>query len=91
MKYSIKRTSQFKKDFKQAVKRGLKIELLVEVITLLSEGKTLPPKYNDHALVGDYAHFRECHITPDWLLIYLLDGENLILTLVRTGSHSNLF
>ena len=91
MKYSIKRTSQFKKDFKQAVKRGLKIELHVEVITLLSEGKTLPPKYNDPVLVGDYAHFRECHITPDWLLIYLLDGENLILTLVITGSHSNLF
>jgi len=91
VRYSIKRTSQFKKDFKQAVKRGLKIELLVEVITLLSEGKTLPPKYNDHVLVGDYAHFRECHITPDWLLIYLLDRENVILTLVRTGSHSNLF
>lgn len=91
MRYSIKRTSQFKKDFKQTIKRGLKVELLVEVITLLSEGKTLPPKYNDHVLVGDYAHFRECHITPDWLLIYLIDGENLILTLVRTGSHSDLF
>ena len=57
MKYSIKRTSQFKKDFKQAVKRGLKIELLIEVITLLSEGKTLPPKYNDHVLVGGLRPF----------------------------------
>ena len=62
MKYTIKRTSQFKKDFKQAVKRGLKVELLMEVITLLAEGKTLPPQYKDHALTGNYAHFHECHI-----------------------------
>lgn len=91
MKYEIIRTSQFKKDYKTAVKRGLRIDRLKQVITLLADGQTLPESYRDHALKGDYAGYRECHIGPDWLLVYKIAEELLILTLYRTGSHSDLF
>ena len=87
----LKKTSQFRKDLKRVVKRSLNIDLLDEVIQTLCERKPLEPKYRDHALMGDYAGFRECHIQPDWLLIYLIDGKNLILTASRTGTHSDLF
>lgn len=90
-KYTVKPTTQFKKDFKLAIKRGLEIEPLEEVITLLAMGEPLPDKHKDHALTGNWVGHRECHILPDWLLIYRIEGEVLVLTLARTGSHSDLF
>ncbi len=90
-KYKIKRTSKFKKDYKLAVKRGLKLELLLEVVRLLAEGKELPEKYNDHQLSGNWVGHRECHIQPDWLLVYYISNDTLVLTLSRTGTHSDLF
>ena len=89
-KYVVKATSQFKKDYKLAMKRGLKISLLDEVIVLLSKGEELPEKYRDHALIGNWLGHRECHILPDWLLIYRIENDVLVLTLSRTGSHSDL-
>ena len=89
-KYVVKATSQFKKDYKLAMKRGLKISLLDEVIALLSQGEKLPEKYRDHALIGNWLGHRECHILPDWLLIYRVENDVLVLTLSRTGSHSDL-
>ena len=91
MKYTIERTSRFKKDFKLAEKRGLNIAELEHVVTLLADGKVLPEKYKDHELRGNYKGHRECHIEPDWLLIYKITEEVLILSLVRTGSHSKLY
>ncbi|EFQ66799.1 TPA: type II toxin-antitoxin system YafQ family toxin [Enterococcus faecalis S613] len=84
-------TNQFKKDFKKAKKQGKNLEKLKEVIVLLQEQQTLPLKYKDHELTGNYIGTRECHIEPDWLLIYKIDGDKLILTLARIGSHSELF
>ena len=89
-KYVVKATSQFKKDYKLAMKRGLKISLLDEVIALLSKGEELPEKYRDHALIGNWLGHRECHILSDWLLIYRIENDVLVLTLSRTGSHSDL-
>ena len=90
-KYTVKMTTQFKKDFKLAMKRGLKIELLEKVIEVLAMGEELPDKNKDHALTGNWVGHRECHILPDWLLIYRIEGEVLVLTLARTGTHSDLF
>ena len=84
-------TAQFKKDYKLAIKRGLNIALLDDCIRMLGAGKKLPPKFRDHILSGRWAGFRECHIEPDWLLIYRLDDASVILALARTGSHSDLF
>lgn len=89
--YNIRPTSRFQKDLKRAKRRGYDISLLTEVVKLLAAGKTLPAKNKDHDLLGDYAGCRECHITPDWLLIYEVDGNELILYLTRTGTHSDLF
>ena len=88
---TIKYEASFRKDFKRIVKRGYNIKLLEDVIEILANGKTLPEKYKDHSLTGDYKDCRECHITPDWLLIYQIDGNELILYLTRTGTHSDLF
>ncbi len=84
---------QFKKDYKLAVKRGFDVKLLQEVITMLAEEKPLPAKYKDHALNDskDYKGMRECHIQPDWLLVYKIYKDTLILQLIRTGTHSDLF
>ena len=82
-------TSQFKKDFKLQEKRGKDIELLKEAITVLVSEKKPAFQYRDHPLKGKFKHFRECHLTPDWLLIYKVEGENIYFT--RTGSHSDLF
>lgn len=90
MNYQILWTKQFKKDYKAAMKRNLNISELDHVIKLLAKGKSLPEKYRDHALTGDWIGFRECHIRPDWLLIYYYIEDQLILTLSRTGSHSDL-
>ena len=91
MKYEIKPSHTFKKELKQAQKRGLDISKLISVVNTLAEGKTLEPKYKDHALTGNYKGYRECHIQPDWLLIYQYDNNELYLYLARTGTHSDLF
>ena len=85
----VSRTTQFKRDVKLVQKRGCKIEILKKVMTALVEGKTLDAKYKDHKLTGNYKDHRECHLEPDWLLIYRLTSKELIF--VRTGSHSDLF
>ena len=90
-KYTVKTTSQFKKDFKLAMKRGLNIDLLEIVIATLALGEPLPDKNKDHALTGNWIGHRECHILPDWLLIYRIEEEVLILTLARSVTHSDLF
>jgi mRNA interferase YafQ len=84
-------TSRFKKDYKLAMKRGLNIDLIDNVIRMLSSNQALPKEYNDHPLNGNWKGFRECHIEPDWLLIYRIEKDVLVLTLQRTGSHSDLF
>jgi len=86
-------TGQFKKDYKLAIKRGCDPAELQEVITLLANEQPLPEKYRDHALTNsrNYKDMRECHIEPDWLLIYKVYGDMLVLRLIRTGTHSDLF
>ena len=84
-------TPQFKKDYKLALKRHLDIELLDNIIRRLSRGETLPERNKDHALTGDWIGHRECHILPDWLLVYRVEDDVLVLTLARTGTHSDLF
>lgn len=91
MKYRIEMSSQFKKDYKAVLKRGYDKSLLQRVIETLSNGETLPVKYKDHALAGNYSNYRECHVAPDWLLIYRIEKDRLILVLTRTGTHSDLF
>lgn len=91
MKYEIFRTSQFKKNFKLCVKRGYPINELAEVITKLADDISLEEKYHDHELTGQLKGIRECHIRPDWLLEYKKTETRLILTLVATGTHSDLF
>ncbi|MBE6991528.1 MAG: type II toxin-antitoxin system YafQ family toxin [Ruminococcaceae bacterium] len=89
--YSIRPTTKFQKDLKRIQKRGYNISLLTQVIRLLAAGETLPEKNKDHPLAGDYTGCRECHVAPDWLLIYEISGNDLILYLTRTGTHSDLF
>lgn len=91
MEYEIIVTGKFKRDYKLAVKRGYNIMLLENVVDTLAGGEKLADKYQDHPLSGNYAGYRECHITSDWLLIYALDGKELTLCLMRTGTHSDLF
>ena len=86
----LKTTSRFRKDYRRVKKQGKNMEILADVIDTLLAEKPLPEKYQDHPLTGDYRGFRECHIQPDWLLIYLIDHGQMILTLTRTGSHSDL-
>ena len=98
---TIRYESNFKKDFKRIKKRGYNLKQLEKVIGLLAEQKPLPQKYKDHSLSGDYSDCRECHITPDWLLIYKISKDwlliykiskdSLLLILTRTGTHSDLF
>ena len=83
--------NKFKKDYKQIIKRGYNVKDFETVVTLLANEKQLPEKYRDHELKGNYVGFRECHIAPDWLLIYRIDKNILTLTLVRTGTNSDLF
>ncbi len=85
----ITRTSQFKKDYKLMSKRGKKTEKLDFVIRKMFNNEKLDPKYKDHILIGPFKGRRECHIEPDWLLIYRIEGDELMLE--RTGSHSDLF
>ncbi len=84
-------SSRFKKDLRLAVQRGKRIEKLTQIIEWLCAGTPLPPRCRDHALTGNYSGFRDCHIEPDWILIYRIDDEKLVLVLSRCGSHSDLF
>lgn len=85
----VRYSSKFKKDFKTCSKRQYKMELLQQIIDILRIPDTLPSKNSDHNLSGNYAGYRECHITPDWLLIYRQDNNELLL--YRTGTHADLF
>ncbi len=91
MKYVVRHTTAFKRDYKLAVKRNLPIAKLHAVVEKLQSGETLPAANRDHALSGRWADHRECHIAPDWLLIYQIHENILVLELTRTGSHSDLF
>jgi len=91
MKYAIIQTTRYKKELKKVLKRGNDINLIKAVVFKLANGVSLEVKHCDHPLAGSYAGFRECHITPDWLLIYLIENDIMTLTLTRTGSHSDLF
>ena len=91
MKYNVCHTSAFKRDYKLMMKRHLPIEKLQAIVEKLRNGEKLPPANRDHALTGNWANHRECHIVPDWLLIYQIHEDILILELTRTGSHSDLF
>lgn len=84
-------TNQFKRDLKRIRKQGKDLSILQNILQMLVEEKDLDAKYCDHALTGNYTGFRECHIQPDWLLIYMINHQELILTASRTGSHSDLF
>ncbi|SCJ71791.1 mRNA interferase YafQ [uncultured Eubacterium sp.] len=84
-------SNRFKRDLKLAAKRGYRLELLDEVVERLARQEELAPKFRDHELSGSYAGFRECHIQPDWLLVYRVENSELILFLSRTGTHSDLF
>ncbi len=89
--YKIRPTTKFQRDLKRVKKRGYNISLLTDIIKRLAMGEPLPEKNRDHFLSGEYLGCRECHIAPDWLLIYEVDGDELILYLTRTGTHSDLF
>ena len=91
MQYELILTGKFKKSLKLAKKRGLDLKLLDKVITMLQNDIPLEEKYRGHELKGKYQGFRECHIQPDWLLIYLKENDVLTLTLVDTGTHADLF
>ncbi len=91
MKYEIRFTNQFKRDIKKAKKQNRPIDKLFEVIDILANGNKLDPKYRDHALVGNYKNARECHIQPDWILVYEYIENVLVLSLNRIGTHSELF
>ena len=84
-------STQFKRDLKRSKNQNRDIDHLQKVIILLASKKTLPNKYRDHALIGDWHEYRECHISPDWLLIYRIDEKNGILKLMRINSHANIF
>ena len=89
-KYEVKETNQFKKDYRLAKRRGQNVQLLKDIILQLANDQPLPEKNRDHALTGDWKGFRECHVAPDWLLVYKKENDILVLTLTRVGSHSDL-
>lgn len=84
-------SNRFRKDLKVLKKRGCDLNLINEVVDTMAKQEVLPAKYKDHNLTGNYAGFKECHILPDWLLIYRVDNENIYLFLSRSGTHSDLF
>jgi len=91
MKYDLMMTKRFQKERKLAEKRGLSMRLLDDIVLKLADGIPLPKSNRDHALSGSMAKYRECHIQPDWLLVYRIEEDILVLVLSRTGSHSDLF
>ncbi len=88
---TLETTSKFDKDIQRMEKRNMELSLIKEVVQTLLEGNPLAEKYRDHALSGNYVGFRECHILPDWSLIYTIDRKRLVLIAFRTGSHADLF
>lgn len=90
-KYEVQFSKRFKKSYKRAIKRGKDLSKLEKVVELLADGEPLPEQYRNHNLIGDYEGFKECHIEPDWLLIYRYLNNILVLELFDTGSHSDLF
>lgn len=91
MKYKVASTTKFSKQYKKAYKRGYDLSKLEKVVEILAMGDALPAKYKDHALTGNWVGHRECHIEPDWLLIYYINEDVLVLTLTAIGTHSDLF
>jgi len=91
MKYEVKFTNQFKKDLKLARKQNRDLNRLFDIVNILADGGTLDAKYRDHDLSGNYKGTRECHIEPDWLLVYEIQNDVLVLMLYRLGTHSELF
>ena len=89
--YNVKVTSKFRKDYKAMEKRNMNMSLLDDIISKLAQGISLPVHNRDHALTGNYAGHRSCHVMPDWVLIYRIYNENLVLSLTRTGSHSDVY
>lgn len=89
--FEVVLSNRFRKDLKLAAKWGLRLDELNTIVEQLAAGQTLPERNRDHALTGDYIGFRECHIRPDWLLVYRVDGDALELFLFRTGTHTDLF
>lgn len=87
----LEMTKKFKRDYKLCKKRGLDMSLLSDIVDTLLKEEPLPERCRDHALTGNYDGFRECHIQPDWLLVYAVKREELVLTTSRTGTHSDLF
>ena len=90
MKYAIRQTARYKKSLKKMIRRGKDIKKIVSVVSMLAQGETLPPQYKDHALVGDPIGLRDCHIENDWVLLYQIKNDILILSLADTGTHSDL-
>ena len=90
MKYELLLTNSFKRDYKKILKRNYDVSLLENVVDLLLAGEKLPDRNKDHSLTGNWIGYRECHIEPDWLLVYKIYEDKLILSLVRTGTHSDL-
>ena len=91
MKYTVRRTKKFRKELKKMLKRGADVSKLETVVNILASGEPLPPQYRDHALTGNLTGLRDCHIENDWLLLYTIQDDVLVLTLTRTGSHADLF
>lgn len=91
MKYKVVMSNQFRKDLRLAAKRGKNIDKINKIIKALANGETLDLKYRDHTLIGEYSGLRECHIEPDWLLVYQIDEGMVMLLLSRSGTHSDLF
>lgn len=87
----LEMTNKFKRDYKLCKKRGLDMSMLSDIVDTLLKEEPLPERCGDHALTGNYEGFRECHIQPDWLLVYAMKREELVLTASRTGTHSDLF
>ena len=91
MMYDVKYTSRFKKDYKRLKKRGWDMDKLLDAIDILRSGMEMPPEYKDHPLRGDYEGHRDCHIEPDWVLIYFKSESTLVLSMTRIGTHSDVF
>ena len=90
-KLTVRQTAQFKRDLKKARKQGKEMAAMDKAVSLLQNREPLPPKFKDHALTGDWKGYRECHVSPDWLLVYLVEDDVLVLPLTRTGSPAEIF
>lgn len=91
MKYTVKTSNRFKKDFRRCMKRGLNMKLITDAMDILEATGTLPSKYRPHKLSGNMQGLWECHIEPDWLMIWQQNDKELILLFLQTGTHSDLF